>query len=46
MTTLCPYCSDHQTKLVKFKILSDGVVLYEYICQMCSTHFWVERVKE
>lgn len=44
--TLCPYCSDHQTKLARFKILSDGVVVYEYVCMMCLRHFWVERVKE
>ncbi len=43
--TYCPYCSNHQTKLVRFKILSDGIVVYECVCQMCSKHFWVEQVQ-
>lgn len=43
--TLCPYCSNHQTKMIGFKIIS-GIAMYEYACQMCLKHFWVQNIRE
>ena len=43
--TYCPYCSNIQVEFVRMKKISDVLSIYEYVCQMCSKHFYITQIQ-